>query len=352
MSIPELVGKAQTVLGPVLAEDLGITLPHEHLLCDMSIRLVEPAANSEKILFYQPVNLENRGLLEYNATKNLDNVRLWDEEAAISEVLRYKQAGGSTIVDVTNIGMGRDPLALQRIARATGLNVIMGSGYYVGPSHPPQLAGKTEEEIAEEIVGDITVGVGDAGVRAGIIGEIGCSYPLTDGERKVLRAAARAQQRTGAPVNIHPGRPYEASPFEIIEVLAEAGGNLNRTVISHFDMMFTSVERICELAESGCYIEYDLFGRLGRVLHPVEFIDVPSEGQRVDWIKQLIERGYLNQILISQDICMKMRLIRYGGHGYGHILNYVVPLMRAKGIAEEHIHTLLVENPKRLLSFV
>lgn len=354
MTIAELVGKAQTVLGPIDAENLGITLPHEHLLAHGAVWFVEPQATSEKLLAHQPVTMEILGWLQYHPANNVDNINMrpWGEEVAIREALRYKLAGGGTIVDQTNVGIGRDPLALQRISRATGLNVIMGSGYYIGASHPPQLASKTEEEIAEEIVRDITVGVGDTGVRAGIIGEIGCSHPLMDGERKVLRAVAQAQQRTGAPVNIHPGFPHEASPFEIIDVLAEAGGNINRTVISHLDYISTDAEKVAKLAESGCHIEYDLFGRQGHLKLQVGFIDIPSEGQRVEAIKQLIDRGYLNQILVSQDIFFKTNLTGYGGHGYAHILNNIVPLMRAKGIAEEHIHTLLVENPKRLLQFI
>ena len=190
MAISELIGKAQTVLGPISAEDLGITLPHEHLVVDLSAWFVEPAPASQRILAYQPVSLENLHWLHYNSASNLDNLRVWEEEVIISEVLHYKQAGGSTIVDLTNIGFGRDPLALQRIARTTGLNIIMGAGYYIDQSHPPELANKTEEEIAEEIVQDITVGVSATRVRAGIIGEIGCLYPLTKSEHKVLRAAA------------------------------------------------------------------------------------------------------------------------------------------------------------------
>jgi phosphotriesterase-related protein len=355
MSIPGLVGKIQTVLGPIPAEDLGITLTHEHLLWDFSCYFVEPAAASEKGIAYQPVSLENLGWILYNSIKNLDNIRLWDKEIAVSEAFQYKQAGGSAIVDMTNIGIGRDPQGLQYVARSTGLHVIMGSGYYLGISHPSELGRKTEEEITEEMVRDITIGVNDTGVRAGIIGEIGCSYPLmTDGERKVLRAAARAQQRTGAPIAVHPGYPNENSLFEIIEVLGEAGGDLNRTVLCHMDYFefADGTEQISNLAEAGCYIEYDNFGRLGRITGRGKLVDLPSEGQRLDTIKQVIDQGHLNKILISQDLCLKMRLTRHGGTGYGYILHHLIPLMRAKGFSEKNIHTLLVENPKRLLQFV
>jgi phosphotriesterase-related protein len=353
MPISELIGKAQTVLGPVTAEDLGITLPHEHLLVDMSFNFVEPATSSQKALAYQPVGLENLSWIHYHVANNLDNLRLWDEELATNEVLHYKRAGGRTIVDVTTIGIGRDPLALQRIACATGLNIIMGAGYYLGRSYPAELDSKNEEEITEDIVREITLGTNGTVVRAGIIGEISCwSCPLTGVERKVLSAAARAQQRTGAPINIHPAYHNEASPLEIIEVLEVSGADLSRTVFSHIDVTLTNAESLRKVAEVGCYLEYDIFGRHGFLYHPTKLVDIPSEGQRVDAIKQLIEQGYLHQILISQDVCTKMRLLRYGGHGYAHILHNIVPVMRTKGVSEDHIQTILVENAKRLLPFV
>ncbi len=352
MSIARLSGKAQTVLGPVDAANLGIALAHEHLILDLSFSFVEPSSESDRMLAYQPLCLDNLGWIHNHAGSSLDNLRLQDETVAAGELIRFKNAGGSTIVELTNTGFGRNPLALRRIAESTGVNIIMGSGYYTGKSHPAALAARTEEEIADEIVSDIMRGVGDTGVCAGIIGEIGCSYPLMDTERKVLRAAARAQRCTGAPLNIHPGFPYRESPFEIAGVLAEAGAELSRTVFSHLDGCFIDVKGLAELAKKGCYIEYDLFGRLGRIIHPVEFIDIPSEGERIETLKQLIELGYLDRLLISHDICFKMRLYRYGGHGYAHILKYIVPLMRHKGIPEEHIQAILVRNPARLLEFV
>ena len=244
--------------------------------------------------------------------------------------------------------MARDPLALARVSRATGLNVIMGSGYYVPRSYPADMDSKTEEDIYQEIVREVTVGVGDTGIRSGIIGEIGCEWPLSDNERKVLSAAARAQQYTGAPLNIHPGR-NPSSPLEIIEVLIKAGADISRTVISHIDRTVREPEGRRKLAETGCYLEYDLFGEEGYYFVPT--IDLPSDHQRINEIIQLIDQGYLKQILISQDICWKNRLRRYGGHGYDHILRNAVPIMRIKGVSEEQIHTLLVENPGRLLTF-
>lgn len=131
---------------------------------------------------------------------------LLDEGTAIEEANLYVRVGGKTIVDATSMGIGRDPLGLARIARATGLNIIMGSSYYVAKVHPSGMDEKSVEELAEEIIRDVTEGVGDTGIKAGIIGEVGCTWPWTDNERKVVHASALAQQHTGAPLLIHPGR--------------------------------------------------------------------------------------------------------------------------------------------------
>jgi len=351
MEKSKLTGKAQAVLGPIPSEELGITLPHEHLLIDLSIMFNEPNTAKEKRLAHQPVRLENLRWIHYHPIENLDNLLLLDEEVAKSEALDCKATGVNTIVDQSNIGLGRNALALKRISLATGLNIIMGCGYYVAATHTTDMDIKTEEEIAEEIVHDVKVGVGNAGVCAGIIGEIGCTWPLVDNERKVLRAAARAQQITGAPLNIHPGRNPSA-PFEIVDILRDAGADISHTVISHIDRTLRNPRDIHKLAETGCYLEYDLFGWEGYYLKAMVSVDLPNDAQRINEIKWLIEEGYLNQILISHDICMKIHLSCYGGRSYSHIMENVVPLMREKTMPEKYIHALLVENPKHLLQFV
>ena len=353
MSIPGLVGKAQTVLGAIDVANLGITLPHEHLILDGKTIVTEPDGASERGLANNPVSLETLSWLRYNPYASVDNMQLLDEQVAISEAMLYKQAGGNTIVDLTGRGIGRDPKALARISRATGLNVIMGSGYHASPSHPPDVASKSEEEITEEIVRDITVGIGDTGIRAGIIGEIGGSWPLLDVERKVMRAAARAQQRTGASLNIHPGRKKEC-PFEILEVLDSAGADLSRVIMSHMDARIRSHKERCKLAKTGCVIEYDLFGYEGHFpsYFTGDLLDLPNDTKRIYEILELIDEGYLNQVLISHDMCVKSRLVRYGGWGYAHISNYVVPMMLRRGMINEQINAIMVENPKRLLQFV
>ena len=359
MSTPGLVGKAQTVLGTIEAEDLNIVLPHEHCLIDMSVWFQEPTTAGEKLIARQPLTPENLWYVRYHPFSCLDNVQLLDEQLAIEELKRFKLHGGSTVVDVTNIGIGRDPLALTRISRATSLNIIMGAGYYVEKAQPAGIS-MSMEMIAADIVRDITVGVGNTGIRAGLIGEIGImGWPMLESEKKSLHAAAIAQKQTGAPISIHPGNSPN-SPLEIIEVLDKAGADISRVIMGHIERTMPLRKDHVELAKTGCYLAWDTFSMEG--WYPRRIVtsednprkaDLPNDSQRVDDIMTLIDEGFLNQILVSHDVCLKQKLCRYGGPGYAHILQNVVPLlMREKGMPEEQINALLIENPKRIMCFV
>lgn len=349
----ELTGRVQTVLGLIDADSLGVVSTHEHLLSDMSSWFVEPTEATERRLAHEPISLENLWWVRSRQTSHVDNLKLTNEQLAIKEALLYKWAGGNTIVELSNIGLYRDPLGLVRIARATGLNIVMGAGYYIGATHPPELTTMTEEEITQEIVRDIMVG-GNTGVRPGIIGEIGCSAPLEESERKVLRASAAAQRHTGTAISVHPS-PSDDLALEIIKILSDAGADLSRTVISHVDLWSFSRATCRRLADAGCYLEYDRFGTSAEIYPPsyleVRHLEPLSHIQKINDIMELIAEGYLNQILVAHDICFKHQLVAYGGCGYAHILRDVVPVMQAKGISDEQIHTLLVENPRRVLQF-
>lgn len=355
MPISKFAGKAQTVLGWIDGNDLGVTLPHEHLLIDARFNYSEPSEASEKFMAYKPVTMEILSWLRYHSAENLDNCQTLDEQEAVDEAMLFKKAGGETIVDVTSVGIGRDPRALARISRATGLNVIMGAGYLIAGSHPPNMSDKTEDDIAEEIVRDVTAGADNTGICAGIIGEVGASWPLHDNERKSIRAAARAQKLTGAPLNIHPGRINNKSVLEVIEVLDDAGADLGRTVMSHIELRIRDHDVRCQVAKAGCYLEYDCFGWEGHIplsIYQHTDINLPNDTQRIHEIMHLIDAGYLDKILISHDIWHKSWRVRYGGWGFAHISNYAVPMMLREGMTREQIDTIMVENPKRLLCFV
>jgi phosphotriesterase-related protein len=294
--------------------------------------------------------MELLGSFNYAGQTNLDNSRLLDIETAIRETLLYKRAGGDTIVEATSIGIGRDPEGLQQIARATGLNIVMGASYYVGASHPADMDARSEDDLAGEIVRDIEEGVGHSGVRAGVIGEVGCSWPLTADERKVLRASGRAQRKTGAPLLIHPGR-NEAAPREIVAVLRDVEADLSRTIIGHIERTLLDRADMRKLAESGCVLEFDLFGREHSYYKHSPNIDMINDAQRLHLIAWLISEGHGRQLVLAQDTAAKSHLVRYGGCGYAHILSNIVPRMRFRGFKEEDVHAMLVETPRRILAF-
>ncbi|MGB0848252.1 MAG: phosphotriesterase family protein [Thiolinea sp.] len=344
-------GKVQTVLGLIDGDQLGVTLAHDHVLIDGTFMYVEPEEISQKGLAHQKITLENRGWVGYNWTSNLDNVELKDEELAVSELKRFMAAGGHSIVDPTNVGLGRDPNALARIARLTGMNIIMGAGYYIGSTHPDHMDELSEEAITAEIVKDIEQGVGNTRIKAGLIGEVGCTYPWWKNEKKSLRAAVAAQLETGAALMIHPGRDPQ-SPLEIAEEIAKAGGNLSRTIICHIDRTCLERDWLEELAQTGCYLEYDLFGNESSYYPPNPDVDMPSDAQRMDVILWHFEQGYEKQILLSHDVATKHRLHAYGGLGYDHLITNVVPRLYQRGLDETQVNTLIVDNPARVYSFV
>src|SRR5260370_10987421 len=192
-------GKVMTVLGPISAADLGPTLMHEHILNDCRCWWNKPKEPEREYLGHQRVNSAILGELRMDPFVNLDNCALDDEASAIAELRAVAALGGRTVVDPTCRGIGRNPKALARIAAATGLNIVMGAGYYLHSSHPKTVAGMSADAIADEIVVEAIEGVDGSGVKIGLIGEIGVSSVFTADEEKSLRGAVRAQRRTKLP---------------------------------------------------------------------------------------------------------------------------------------------------------
>lgn len=351
-----LKGKVQTVLGVMNSDRLGFTLPHEHFLIDCSVDFREPINPRDREIAHQRVSFENLSWVRSHIWFNRDNVCLTDVSEAVKEAVLYKEAGGQTVIDVTPNHVGRDPKALVRIAKEAKINVIMGTAYYREPSYKSEMhvESKTEGEIANEFIRDIFEGVD--GIGAGIIGEIACSWPMTKNERKVLRAGAIAQQKTGAALMVHPGF-YDEAPLEIISILREAGADISRVILCHMEETVKSHSARLRLANTGCYMEWDRFGSDGEYPFynegsPNLVPDLPNDPERLNQIIRLIGEGFLKQILISHDTFSKVELHRFGGQGYSHILTNVIPLMKEKHMSEEIIHTITVENTSRISTFV
>lgn len=342
-----------TVTGPVRGDDLGITLIHEHLLFDGDWHHKPIDELSRRAIGESPLRIETLGWARKYGYEHLDNSHRLDPEEAMREISFFKWAGGQTVIDQTPVGLGRDPRALRAIAHQTGLNVVMGCGYYIHERHPAGLKDRDIEEITAELVTEVTVGVGTSGVRAGIIGEIGISDPMTSEEEKVLRAAARAQAITGVPLSIH-HMPWGRHAPRLLQIVKEEGADLDRVIICHVDL-----DARCELAyyeaiaRTGAYLGFDTFGHYdfytyGRRAGPQRIYS--TDWDRAEKITALVKAGYLKHIVLAQDICFKIQLKRYGGFGFDHILESALPMFRSLGLSERQIQMMLVDNPRRVLA--
>lgn len=349
MERDEMKGKVSTVLGFIKPEELGFTLAHEHLVMDFRPACLDLEYASDRHLAMQPISLENLDWIRKHRFSVLDNLLLLDEQEALEETVLFKNQGGKSIVELSNPNLGRDPLALARISRATGVHIIMGAGYYTSTRcHGEGFENIGIDDLVEEFTKEIKFGVGDTGIRPGVLGELGCVWPLATTERKVLQAAGRTQKITGIPINIHPGRDPRA-PMEILEILSESGADLNHVMMSHIDRTLMTHESRVEVVKTGCCIIYDSIGREGYFDLDI-IIDIPNDNFRVNDILRLADEGFSDRIMLSSDVCTKDMRVKYGGHGYVHIPKYFVPLMRKKGVPEEVISNLVVNNPAKFLS--
>ena len=340
-----LRGKVQTVGGLIEPAALAATLMHEHVLCDITppslAALNDPGPE---------ITLENVYAINYGRVKHATKYRLDLLETAVHEVEKMVAAGGSSIVELTCGGLKPDPAGLAAVAALTGANIVMGCGYYVEEYQDSRNAERSVDDFAGEMIGQLREGAWGTDIRAGIIGEIGCQAPWTALERRVMRGALIAQQETGAALNVHPGRDPD-QPQEVADFVAANGGDPSRTIISHIDRTIFDADRLLRLADSGVVIEFDLFGQ-EHTYYGLSDIDMPNDGIRLKWLRTLIAHGHLERIVISHDICYRTRLTKFGGHGYGHIFENVVPMMRRRGFSADEIDTILVRTPRRLLTFV
>ncbi len=355
MSRSELGGMVNTVLGPKPPADLGIVMMHEHIFAHFLTWSCPPRTTVEERFWNEPVTIENLGRVRKRTWSNYDNMRLDDIDLAVEELMHYKAAGGSTIVEVTPPALGRDVRALRRVANLTGLNIVCGTSFYVFLAHPDFVAQSSVKSLGALLLGELTEGIDGTDIRAGVIGEIGTSDPIHPDESKVLHAAAWAQRRTGAPIEVHMAET-NALGMEVLDGLEEAGANLSQVIICHMDARTLDLDYHRAILSRGGFIEYDFFGvqwlnddirereEEGRYWPPP-----PPDEARVLALSSLIKEGYRDQILLSQDTATKAQLVSHGGFGYAHILESMVPLFRWHGISDDDTRALLESNPQRVL---
>jgi phosphotriesterase-related protein len=305
-----MTGQVMTVLGPVPAEELGVTSMHEHILCDI-----------------------------FRAGGGLANI-LDDMNAAIQEVSHFRRAGGGAIVEVTCLGLGRDLAGLARVSEATGVHIIAGSGFYVDATLPPVVAERNSARLADYLVEDV-----DRPAPApGIIGETGSGrYGATPAEERSLRAAARAALRTGRAVTTHAALGEHG--MEQIDILTEEGLPAERIVVGHCDSFWhVDMEQDLRYMEAviarGACVGFDTVG----------WNEFMPEAFRVARLAALVERGHADHIVLGSDTCRRTHYHILGGRGYDAWLTEFVPRLREAGVPDSAVDTMLIANPMRILT--
>lgn len=337
----------QTVLGPIPASELGITLTHEHVFIDLVDVAYTPPIHRNATHVDDRVSIDNLWWIRHDWTSSRDNLRLDGTATALLELLRFRHAGGGSIVDATPRGLGGNPSGLAQVSRESGVHIIRGTGFYTAKAHPRRFTSADGTEVRDSILWDLLEG--DDGVRSGVIGEVGCSWPLDPSEKVVLQAAARAQRIAAAPMIVHPGR-HPSAPVLLAETVIDSGGDPTRTVFAHMDRTDVSDLDLTRLISLGFFVAYDLFGLETSFYPPHPPTAMPNDAARIRTILRLAELGLLDHIVVSHDICMKHRLASFGGHGYDHILTNVRPQMELLGANAEQIRRLIEKNPLRWLS--
>jgi predicted metal-dependent phosphotriesterase family hydrolase len=304
-----------TVRGPVPSADLGMTLPHEHTRC---------------VLWQIPNRWDYWELTG-------------EDEIILPELARFREAGGSCLVDVTLAAIGRDPERLRRLSEASGVHIVMGSGWYRDAYYPAadDIDRRTVDELADIVVHEFEDGVGDTGIRPGIIGEIGTDKPwLTAREERVHRAAARAATRTGLAVTTH--SVMSEVGLRQLGIFEEEGLDPARVVIGHADS-YPVLGYHLAILERGAYVEFDF---LGMSFMPQER---HGEPRLLRILLELLNRGHGERLLLSQDVCHNSQLAAYEGHGYTYLADAFLPRLREAGVSDETIDLLTVDNPRRVL---
>lgn len=300
--------QVQTVCGAVSSDELGFTLPHEHVFHD----IYEITMSSHMILS--------------------------DRQVARNELAIYADKGGCTIVDQTVHGLNGNPEALRDISEEVGINIVAGTGFYWEKFHPPWLSDMSDSEVVGLLVSDLTEGFEGTDIKAGIIGEIGTNHrEISPNEVRVIRACARAQKEVDVPIATH--ALFTRIGLDQARAFADAGADLDKLVIGHVDTT-PDVDYHQELLEFGVWIAYDSVGQL----------DKQPDEQRASSIAELVRRGHRDRILVSADVGKRGALRAYGGKGYDIVITEFIPMLKHSGLTDEDITALTVDNPRRLFA--
>jgi phosphotriesterase-related protein len=314
------MAQVETVRGPVDADSLGRTLMHEHVfVLNEEVRRNYPA--------------------DWGEDDRVDD--------AINKLNALAARGCQTIVDPTVLGLGRDIHRIRRVADGTELNIIVATGLYTYNEVPLYFKFRTPgadgvDPMTRLFVEDITSGITGTGVKAAFLKCAIDDQGLTPGVERVMRAVGRAHAETGAPVTVHT-HPHSGTGRDAVRVLREEGADLTKVVLGHSGDS-TDLDYLAELADAGCLLGMDRFGL--DIITPFE--------DRVDTVAAMCSRGYAGSMVLSHDASCYIDwfppevipLFAPAWH-FEHLFDDVLPALRARGVTEAQIETMLVDNPRR-----
>ena len=307
-----------TVLGPVEASNLGFTLSHEHI-----------ATNAAGLRQTYPDFVDRAGVIEQ----------------AVAEFKGAYDEGIRTIIDVTTIDLGRDIRMMEEVSRATGIQIVAATGNHLAVPRP--FGDVSPDVIAPLYVKEIEDGIEGTGIKAGIIKVASDRGGITQPQEVILRAAARAHNRTGTPISTHTWSPDRVGEQQV-RILEEEGVDLDRVYIGHSNDDI-DMDYLIGLLEKGVWLGLDRYPG-GRVA------GTPDWEQRTETAKKLIDAGYGHRIMLSHDYsvpkarhgaAVQEERRKYNPDGYNFILRRVLPRLKELGATEENIHQIMVGNPMR-----
>ena len=354
------MSRVETVLGPIEPDKLGVTMTHEHSLIDMTSWFRMPTEASRKWIAKAKVEIGILGDLRRDPSTCRDNMILDDLDLMTKEISAYKDAGGSTLVICSVDGLGRDPIGLRTLSIRTGVNILVPTGFYVQNSHPDHVKNMNSEQLSDLMVKELTEGIDNTGIKAGLMGEVGCGEPVPwhPEEKKVVEAVAKTQSIVGCALTIHPAlidsktkKPVKTAEV-YVDTLEQGNANLEKFYLSHAQFTHSDPEYHMRLMDRGVTLNWDTFGffDVKYYYYDPSFMH-PTDNEMVKAIAKLCENGYDKNIMLSHDICYKHLLKTYGGYGYTHIIENIVPELRRHNVEEKQIRNMLIENPKNILSF-
>ena len=320
--------KVNTVLGPISPDNMGVTLMHEHICYGY------PGWEGDQTIApFDPDSIVANG---------------------VATLQQLKGQGVKTYVDATALDGGRQPEILNEISEKSGVNIICSTGYYFEEEGAPVYwkfrgsLGDISGELYELFLKEVTEGIRDTGIKAGVI-KVGSSKGvITEYEKLMFQTAAKVQQETGVPIITHT-QEGTMGPDQA-KLLIDAGADPKRIQIGHMSDNLDIGYQLDTL-KHGVYVSWDRMGLQG-------LVGCPMDEERYAVMIDLVKKGYADKLMISHDYIITWlgRPLNLPEEAFPLIANWhpthlfknIIPALKQGGVTDEQIKTITVNNPRRL----